>query len=142
MIYEIRMTVVFLLQSYDNRGKGDVDTKRVKSTLIEYVNADSICNAYLEADKLKNGVILTLLKKMNKCTHLSISLDVLVAKPELEGKVHETIKCYNTKCWNLNQTTNECRQYYCNIDKCSGQKGKLSEQTKFVNHGVALRTIG
>ena len=39
-------------------------------------------------------------------------------------KEGETItKCYNTKCWNQNPKTNECRQYYTRIDECDGYKG-------------------
>jgi len=78
VIYEIRMTIVFYL--------GRDGMKKVKSTIIEYIGAKDISSAYLKAGELKHDIMTAIGKTMIDCNEMSISLDAVVAKPEMSPK--------------------------------------------------------
>jgi len=79
MIYEIRMTIIFFL--------GRDGMKKVKSTIIEYIGAKDISSAYLKAGELKRDIMTAIGKTMIDCNEMSISLDAVVAKPEMVSEL-------------------------------------------------------
>lgn len=90
MIYEIRMNVFFLITQM-NSG----DNKKTKTTLIDYIEADGVAEAFNKAAEYKHEVIIKIAKGEselftrkawdNRSDNISISLDAVVAKPEIEG---------------------------------------------------------
>ena len=113
MIYEIRMTVTFEYST----GRVSQDDK-FKTTLIEYIDAGGVDEAFNKAAKRKHKVVINLAKGEHRLwkdeglgsrsKHISISLDAVVAKPELSLKqVHKKVsissflpdyKCERVEC--------------------------------------------
>lgn len=88
MIYEIRMTVYFAIER-----KEIGDYKNIKVTLIDYIEAEDVAEAFNKATEYKHEVVIDIAKGESKLfakkawgsrsDEISISLDAVVAKPEL-----------------------------------------------------------
>lgn len=84
------MTVVFEIQKKDSG-----EFMKVKTTLIDYIEADGVGEAFNKAAEYKHEVIIKIAKgesdMWNKkawgetSEDISISLDAVVAKPDIEG---------------------------------------------------------
>jgi len=73
--YEVRMTLRFRL--------GKDQNKLCKSTVIEYLDANDLAEAYINAGEYKHELLVKIAKKMNDANEVSISVDAVVAMPEL-----------------------------------------------------------
>jgi len=88
MIYEIRMTVYFSVKREELN-----DYKNMKVTLIEYIEAGNIAEAFNKAAEYKHEVVIDIAKGESRLfakkawgsrsDNISISLDAVVGKPEI-----------------------------------------------------------
>jgi len=89
--YEVRMTISFVFNE-GRRVQSGYD--RIKTTLIEYIDADGIADAFNKAAEYKHEVAIKISKGESKLfakkawgsksDRIQISLDAVVAKPKLE----------------------------------------------------------
>lgn len=88
MIYEVRMTLGFAFKDGSYR-----DPRRFKTTLIEYIGAKGVAEAFNKAAKRKHEIIIDVAKGEAtlwdekawgpRSKSISVSIDAVVAKPEL-----------------------------------------------------------
>jgi len=98
MIYEIRMTVVHTFKDTNQH----YNPRKFKTTLIEYIPANGVAEAFTKAAERKHKSIIEIAKgEVNlldkedwgsRSENISISLDAVVAKPELEEKTLTIVK--------------------------------------------------
>jgi len=85
--YEVRMSVLF---RFEPIGSGTVAKQ---STMIEYLDAENIGEAYIKAAKLKHDVVMRIMKESqsghweSKIKRVEVGIDAVVAKPELVDRL-------------------------------------------------------
>lgn len=100
MIYEVRMTVTFTFGGKPKEARVFVEPepeRRIKTTLIEYIEANGVAEAFNKAAERKHEIIVDVGKGEAevwdrkawgpRSKTISISLDAVVAKPELDKKM-------------------------------------------------------
>ena len=121
MIYEVRMTIVFTFKEGTPVRSG---YDRSKTTLIDYVNAKDVADAYIKAARNKLGIAIDIIKEMQNAKrwggtieNTSISLDAIVAKPDLQ--LWQSLKAWKKVLVKKASTHKICQ----NCGKTIGPKG-------------------
>jgi len=82
--YEVRMTIEFARRI--NKPEWNNREWFAKSTVIDYIDAVDVAEAYIKAGKLKHDTAIKItssLDKETKIAEVAIDIDAVVAKPEL-----------------------------------------------------------